>query len=308
MWKNVFKKRMSKGAADAVATPTAINQGKEHAEVSVDVEKPVQAADSTMTPRHDDVSPESCDDDGLYVVANFTGLVVLQGATEKRQIRYVMEIVCPSTRQKCECVKRFDQFIDLRHRVMDTLKKCRSKTCSKCVGVAAIIHAQPFPGRHLFTTLHHVRDRALPLEAFLQCILDSAFTWKGCKRARHAFSQVVSQFVGAPVDSMVSNRSNGDRPPPLDFRKSIRHLMVERQESVGGGTIVGTSDVSSSSPIVPEVVSVAASFPEDIEDDNEQKEDEGRPDTIEPATPIISTDEPVKDTADDESDDRIERS
>ncbi|ETV93581.1 hypothetical protein H310_12577 [Aphanomyces invadans] len=270
MWKGLFKPRPAK------ATLPSINQTEEHATEAA--ETPVD--EKRMEDSHDEAAP---DNDAMYVLANFTGLLIVQGATEKRQIRYVMEVVCPTTRHKFECVKRFNQFSDLRQRSLDVLHQCRSKRCPKCTSVAATIQAQPFPGRRLFTTLQHVRERALPLEAFLQCVLDNALNWNGCKRSKHAFNQVASQFVGAPVDGMYLS---SDRPS-LDFRKSIRHLMVERPVSIGDAVADTREENASPTTRCP-------SLPQDSfeEEEHKENEDEAHP-SIQPlehvAVPEVST-------------------
>ncbi|RHY26402.1 hypothetical protein DYB32_007640 [Aphanomyces invadans] len=79
MWKGLFKPRPAK------ATLPSINQTEEHATEAG--ETPVDK--KRMEDSHDEAAP---DNDAMYVLANFTGLLIVQGATEKRQIRYVMEV------------------------------------------------------------------------------------------------------------------------------------------------------------------------------------------------------------------------
>ncbi|KAF0700952.1 Aste57867_8522 [Aphanomyces stellatus] len=173
----------------------------------------------------------STNDDIVCVMANFVGLIIMHGATEQRQIRYSMEIVCPYSRRKSECVKRFDQFFDVRKKLLDHLKEhC---ICKKCATLAQRIRKQPFPARHLFTRLSHVKDRALPLEAFLQLVVDCALKYDGCKRTKGEFMELVSKFIGVPIDGY--SRTKATRTT-LDFPSSMRNLMVVRHPSVEEST------------------------------------------------------------------------
>ncbi|KAG9397862.1 hypothetical protein AC1031_016516 [Aphanomyces cochlioides] len=163
------------------------------------------------------------DNDVVCVLANYVGVLVLQGATEKRQIRYAMEIVCPVSRRKSECVKRFNQYYDVRQKLLQYMKQ--SCVCQKCATVERTIRAQPFPSRRIFTTMAHVKSRGIPLEGFLQRIIDTALNWEGCKKTQQGFADIVNQFIGAPVGGY----SKADAATTtLDFRSSIRGLMVVR--------------------------------------------------------------------------------
>jgi hypothetical protein len=149
------------------------------------------------------------------ILVNFVGLLLLQGATEKRQIRYTMDILCPESRQKLEVSKRFDQYQLLRKQLL--------KICVSCHTMYQVLAATPFPKTYWRTTLQHVHERALPLEKFMQTVLDVSLAWTGCTRTKKAFQEAVSQFLGLPVTRRPATE--------LDFRSLIRQSMLAKEET-----------------------------------------------------------------------------
>ncbi|OQR95262.1 hypothetical protein THRCLA_22168 [Thraustotheca clavata] len=165
------------------------------------------------------------------IVVNFVGLLLVQGATTKRQVRYLMELICPESRQKTECSKRFSQFLSFRLALLDFLKK--TCCCKLCCQVRTCVKTVPFPERHWPTRLCHINGRALPLEKFLQTVLDVSLNFSGCKKSFDGFHDLVSQFIGLP---MAFNQKS--HPKVLDFQSSLREVLAQTHISENASPIL----------------------------------------------------------------------
>ncbi|OQR92648.1 hypothetical protein ACHHYP_03368 [Achlya hypogyna] len=171
------------------------------------------------------------------IVVNFAGLVIVSGATETRQVRYTMELINVEARAKVQCSKRFSQFLAFRTALLAQLKAACG--CRRCAAVRNELKAVPFPSRHWPARLRHINDRALPLEAFLQRVLDVALEYTGCSRSKQEFHDVTSQFVGAPMS--FKRRS---RPTVLDFRASLRSILAATEIEAPSSPSKQSSDES----------------------------------------------------------------
>ncbi|EQC30900.1 hypothetical protein SDRG_11381 [Saprolegnia diclina VS20] len=208
------------------------------------------------TPSPKASGPSSTVDTTEAVVVNFVGLVIVQGATEQRQLRYDMELIVPETRRKTQCSKRYSQFVALRNALLSQIQAACA--CRRCAAVRTALKAVPFPSRRWPARVGHMSERALPLERFLQHVLDVALAYPGCARSKKGFHDTTSHFIGAPVCKIQPTHA-------LDFRTSLRSLLVLTQLEVALPTsLAPESDASCAHEVIEATASAESDAAADV--------------------------------------------
>jgi hypothetical protein len=141
-------------------------------------------------------------------IVEFAGFFLVQSATSQKHVRYAMEISSRDLDIKVRCVQRYSTFYSFRKRLLKILKRCKISTrysvvdeskgfcCEECLAVRKKIKAIKFPKRKLFTRVHHVEERSVLLEAFLDSCLQKIVHWKGCERGRRFAAALIGHFIG----------------------------------------------------------------------------------------------------------------
>lgn len=167
-----------------------------------------------------------------HKTVRFAGLYVVHGPTERKHIRYAMELAVPELQLRTRVIQRFRNFHLLRTRLLRATKRCRheqlqrqleatssqsltlapswrelpptlqrrSLRCHTCRSTYKALKAVAFPRRRVFTvSAEHIRDRSFQLEAFLTACMRLLVEWPGCARGRQLFAAVLGKFLGIDI-------------------------------------------------------------------------------------------------------------